>query len=128
MRALMTSTRTATSRYSFYLAATTALLTLVLLLGSWASKSHAYGPELEIDNFIGIDLGYYDMYSFAGTVKNSQDPASLTVTIYINGQAAATGSPDAAGHFDIVCMCVGGEVVAETYETPFLATATITVT
>jgi len=130
MRALMTRTRTVASRCPLYLTATSSLLVLAVLLGSWASTSHANPPgppmPLEIVNFIGNDLGYYDMYTFSGTVQNAQDPASLTVSIYINGNLAGTTQADSFGDFEIDLECTGGEVVASTTESGDTATATIT--
>ena len=122
MRALTSLTQTATIRYAFAVA-TIGLLALGL---SHDNKAEA-SPTLDIINFAGIDLGYYDQYSFAGTVVNAQDPTSLIVTIYINGLQVDQCTPDASGHFEIITQCVGGDVTAEVFESPVLASATITV-
>lgn len=125
MRARTNRNRTTTRQFNFYFVATSSLLALALLLSSWASTSHAYGPELEIINFEGIDLGYYDTYNFVGSVTNAEDPTALEVTIYINGNPAGTCHPNASGDFGLVLMCSGGEVRAECFQSPVLAVSKI---
>lgn len=126
MRALKTNTWTATCRHQLCFIAATSLLAIAVVLASRPSTSHAYGPELKIENFAAHSIGYYDMYDFEGYVKNVQgDPTDLTVTIYIEGQPAGTCTPLANGFFSIQLQCVGGDVTALTYESPFYADATI---
>lgn len=127
MRAHMTRTRTATSNHSLGILGAGSLLALALLLSSWASTSQAYGPGLDIANFQGNDLGYYDMYEFSGKVINTQDPASLTVYIYYNGNLAGSTQPDINGDFAVILMCPGAEVTAECTDMFSTATATITI-